>query len=50
MFAITFMSIALLDELLFWIRCRQLRHEAREAAEQLIEVLEDSKLSPHVYE
>ena len=33
MFAITFMSIALLDELLFWMRCRQLRREAREAAE-----------------
>ena len=43
MFAITFMSIALLDELLFWMRCRQLRREAREAAEQLIEVLEDSE-------
>ena len=37
------MSIALLDELLFWMRCRQLRHEAREAAERLIEVLEDSR-------
>ena len=44
MFAITFMSIALLDELLFWISCRQLRREAREAAERLIEVLEDSEL------
>ena len=43
MFAITFMSIALLDELLFWMRCRQLRREAREAAERLIEVLEDSE-------
>ena len=37
------MSIALLDELLFWMRCRQLWHEAREAAERLIEVLEDSE-------
>ena len=43
MFAITFMSIALLDELLFWMRCRQLRREAREAAGRLIEVLEDSE-------
>ena len=43
MFAITFMSIALLDELLFWMRCRQLRREAREAAECLNEVLEDSE-------
>ena len=44
MFAITFMCIALIDELLFRMRCRQLRREAREAAEQLIEVLEDSEL------
>ena len=43
MFAITFMSIALLDELLFWMRCRQLRREATEAAERLIEVLEGRK-------
>ena len=43
MFAITFMSIALLDELLFWMRCRQLRREAREAGEQFIEVLKDSQ-------
>ena len=43
MLAITFMSIALLDELLFWMRCRQLRLEASEAAEGLIEVLEDSE-------
>ena len=43
MFAITFMSVALLDELFFWMRCRQLRHEAREAAERLIEVPEDSQ-------
>ena len=41
MFAITFMSIALLGELLFWMRCPQLRHEAREAAERLIGVLEE---------
>ena len=39
MFAITFMCIALFDELLFRMRCRQLRREAREAAERLIEVL-----------
>ena len=36
MFAITFMSIALLDEQLFWMRCRHLRLEAKEAAEPLI--------------
>ena len=44
MFAITFMCIALFDELLFQMRYRQLRREAREAAEQLIKVLEDSEL------
>ena len=37
------MTIALLDELLFWMRCRQLRREAREAAERLIEVFESQK-------
>ena len=51
MFAITFMSIALLDELFFWMRCRQLGREAREAAEQLIKVLEGSEReSRRVYE
>ena len=44
MFGITFMCIALFDELLFLMRCKQLRREAREAAEQLIKVLEDSEL------
>ena len=44
MFAITFKCIALFDELLFRMRCRQLRHEAREAAKRLIKVLEDSEL------
>ena len=38
------MCIALFDELLFRMRCTQLRGEAREAAERLIEVLEDSEL------
>ena len=44
MFAITFMCIALFDELLFRLRCSQRRREAREAAVRLIEVLEDSEL------
>ena len=43
MFAITFMCVALLDELLFWMRCRRLWREAREASERLMEVLEDSQ-------
>ena len=37
------MSIALLDELLFWMRCRQLQREARDVAEQFIKVLEESQ-------
>ena len=49
MFAITFMCIALFDELLFRMRCRQLRREAREAIEGLIEVLEDSELDSHPF-
>ena len=44
MFAITFMCIALFDELLFRMRYRQLWREAIEAVERLIEVLEDSEL------
>ena len=35
------MSIAFLDELLFWMRCWQLWPKAREAAERLIVVLEE---------
>ena len=38
------MCIALFHELLFRMRCRQLQRKAREAAERLIEVLEDSEL------
>ena len=34
------MTIALLDELFLWIRYRQLRQEAREAAVRLIKVFE----------
>ena len=49
MFAITFMCLALFDELLFWMRCRQLRHKAREASERLIEVLEDSELDSRLF-
>ena len=49
MFVITFMCIALFDELLFRMRCIQLRREAREAAERIIEVLEDSELNSHPF-
>ena len=40
MFGTVFMAVALLDELLFWLRCRQLQREAGEAVERLIEVFE----------
>ena len=40
MFGFTMIAIALLDELLLWLRCRQLQREAREAAERFIEVFE----------
>lgn len=40
MFGFTFVAVALLDELSFWLRCYQLRREAREAAERWIELLE----------
>ena len=40
MWVMTMINIAILDELLLWMRCRQLRREAREAMNTLIEVLE----------
>lgn len=45
---IMFMTIGLLDELSFWVRCWQLWREAREAAEWFVEVFErkDSENSP----
>ena len=42
------MTFALLDELFLWIRYRQLRQEAREAAERLIEVFE-AQNNEHLY-
>ena len=42
------MTIALLDELFLGIRYRQLRQEAREAAERLIEVFE-AQNNEHLY-
>ena len=42
------MTIALLDELFLWIRYRQIRQEAREAAERLIEVFETQN-NEHLY-
>ena len=38
----------ILDEVLSWIRCRQLRREAREAMNRLIEVLETQN-NEHLY-
>lgn len=48
MFGFVCMTLAVLDELLFWMRCRQLRREAREAAERLIEVFERQE-NEHLY-
>ena len=44
----TLMAIVVLDELLFWMRCRQLRREAREAMDRLMEVLETQN-NEHLY-
>ena len=41
-------TIAILDELLLWMRCHQLRREAREAMNRLIEVLE-TQHNEHLY-
>ena len=40
MWVMAMINIVILDELLLWMRCRQLRREAREAMNRLIEVLE----------
>ena len=44
----TMITFVILDEVLFWLRCRQLRREAREAMNRLIEVLETEK-NKHLY-
>ena len=41
-------TIVILDKLLLWMRCRQLRREAREAMHRLIEVLETQN-NEHLY-
>ena len=41
-------TIVILDELWLWMRCRQLRLEAREAMNRLIEVLETQNYE-HLY-
>ena len=48
MLVMTMMTFALLDEVLFWMRCHQLRLEAREAMDRLIEVLETQN-NEHLY-
>ena len=48
MITITFMTIAVLDELLLWMSCRQLCREAREAVERLNEVYEAPTIE-HLY-
>ena len=48
MWVMTMITIAILDELLLWMRCRQLRREARDAMNRLIEVLE-TQHNEHLY-
>ena len=48
MWVMTMLTIAILDELLLWMRCRRLRREAREAMNRLIEVLE-TQHNEHLY-
>ena len=44
----TMITFALLNELLFWMRCHQSRLETREAMDRLIEVLETQD-NEHLY-
>ena len=48
MWIMTMITIVILDEVLLWMRCRQLRPEAREAMNRLIEVLETQN-NEHLY-
>ena len=48
MIVITYMTIAVLDELWLWMRCRQLCREAREVLERLNEVHEAPTIE-HLY-
>ena len=48
MWVMTMITIVILDELLLWMRCCQLRREAREAMNRLIEVLETQN-NEHLY-
>ena len=48
MWVMTMFNIVILDELLLWMRCRQLRREAIEAMNRLIEVLETQN-NEHLY-
>ena len=48
MWVMTLITIAILDELLLWVRCRQSKREAREAMNRLIEVLETQN-NEHLY-
>ena len=48
MWVMTMISIVIFDDLLLWMRCRQLRREAREAMNRLIEVLETQN-NEHLY-
>ena len=48
MWVVTMITVVKLDELLLWMRCRQLRREVRKAMNRLIEVLETQN-NEHLY-
>jgi hypothetical protein len=39
MFALFYVTVMLIDELEWWLRCSQLRIEAREGADRLVNIL-----------
>jgi hypothetical protein len=47
MFGFVYMTLTMLDELCWWMRCRQLRREAREATERFLELFDRHIENPH---
>ena len=48
MWVMMMITFVILDELLLWMRCRQLRREAREAMNRLIKV-QETQNDEHLY-
>ena len=48
MWIMTMITILILDEVLLWMRCRQLRRETREAMNRLIKV-QEAQNNEHLY-